>query len=1130
MGTDLNVYKKGADLPKRTLDYLNRFLLADSIITTKQDFCKDFDFRIFLNDINDFLNDIVILTESGYVNDPTINIPAVDYLFKLVKEHKLVNKHNKSLSNQSNIMFYYLILLLVLLDIINMESYINANYIECEEDFWTDLKTIKREVKRRLHPYLNRRIAKRGISIVLNTFSGFDSEFELSSSKDMKNDLLSIQLAVTTSMYFKVPLQTGKAIESKDLNIVGVCPIGENKCLNVIVKSIEEALTKIRFIENGDNDNFIQVLIDYLDKMDGVSNTITDDIKTYLFPKTDVVTSIKYPESYQSDDLVNDSDDLGRLEHKKFLCNIFTLFNNLTDRSVDTLSVKLLNGIEGCVNKPSSRLSFGFNNGSKMCISISRILYLCMHETTADLSMLSDFELFKENLDIIGRVFITRGKPLLFNWKTKVHIRDTILITPAGSKSKGLGEVGKIYGPNYHKIDIGCYRDGNMRALLKDDKSLFERYGIRDSVITLKHAISMEEYYTSIGKFGVPLTLSSISKAYVAKEWKVSGYEGYQIGDGLLLGDVATMLNPKNARSEDFSRFLVPFFASYRGGRNESFMYGVEKVQGDKYWYDYDLTSAYTSVMSIIGHPQYKKASRVYNKTVEKFDDYDFIYNYVVLYVDFTFPKGTKYPCIPTRVDNDVDIYPLSGSSVITGCEYLVAKKMGCRLYIRDGVMIPFKRDHGSVGISKDKELKKVYETPFRDIMKGLQYKRRQYPKNTFYNLLYKEIGNSIYGQAAMGLSGKKVFDIKTKSFVRLNGDFLSNPIIASYITGFTRALVGECLSNISSLKGRVVSATTDGFITDIKNLEEQLNHLDNIQCLKAYQHIRGILTKITDEDKIDDRALEVKTEETEGLISLKTRGQLGFNTNGILAFTGFQARSFDRKFLVEEFTKILNGGCVDVTNNKIFDFIQSGLRNATNVYDDGGHVIRKYKDQKFDLNYDNKRCIIKSEKTSIETLLKDSKPWSNVKPYLRLRTFKKTLNNPVHGSYTTTQSKTYKSYIETSVRGFIKACLRENCTYGIEKGFFKNYNSLIEFIYGFEPAREVKLSVSSISRLKNRNTITRSVPRTSVNESFINYVKEHIPSFDSDLFFKELSTEKTKALIRSKKKKKKNENIETIL
>ena len=88
---------------------------------------------------------------------------------------------------------------------------------------------------------------------------------------------------------------------------------------------------------------------------------------------------------------------------------------------------------------------------------------------------------------------------------------------------------------------------------------------------------------------------------------------------------------------------------------------------------------------------------------------------------------------------------------------------------------------------------------------------------------MYKEIGNSIYGLIAMGLSGKTSYDAKTKSYLRVDGGILSNPILASYITGFCRAFIGECLNNIQLLKGSVISVTTDGFITDVVDLEKKL-------------------------------------------------------------------------------------------------------------------------------------------------------------------------------------------------------------------------------------------------------------------------------------------------------------------
>jgi hypothetical protein len=110
-------------------------------------------------------------------------------------------------------------------------------------------------------------------------------------------------------------------------------------------------------------------------------------------------------------------------------------------------------------------------------------------------------------------------------------------------------------------------------------------------------------------------------------------------------------------------------------------------------------------------------------------------------------------------------------------------------------------------------------------------------------------------------------------------------------------------------------------------------------------------------------------------------------------------------------------------------------------------------------------------------------------------------------------QSKSYKSYIETSVRCFIKASLSSDLDkrYGIPVGLFKDYQSIIDFIYAHEPAQEVKLSRSSISKLKLRNSISRTVPRTPENEAFIEYVEQNIKTFNSALFFKENDYKKDK-------------------
>jgi hypothetical protein len=257
----------------------------------------------------------------------------------------------------------------------------------------------------------------------------------------------------------------------------------------------------------------------------------------FCFKRTDVESIIKYVDTYSSEDLIKDTESIKTNDHRKALHAFVKILNDVIsnddhdiyDDDVDddvnncrNISDRMLKTLNKCVNQPVSRLSYKYNNSNdQLLITVNRLLYLCMHESSADLSMLSDFDEFKESLDIVGRSFVTRGKPLTICFKdgsiskSRVILRDTTLIAPVGAKS--LAAVGAIYGPEYHKVDIGNYRK-RMSILLRDNKDLFEKYALMDSKITLKHARSMEEYYFTLGKIGVPLTISGISKAYVTKQ------------------------------------------------------------------------------------------------------------------------------------------------------------------------------------------------------------------------------------------------------------------------------------------------------------------------------------------------------------------------------------------------------------------------------------------------------------------------------------------------------------------------------------------------------------------------------------------------------------------------------------
>jgi hypothetical protein len=148
---------------------------------------------------------------------------------------------------------------------------------------------------------------------------------------------------------------------------------------------------------------------------------------------------------------------------------------------------------------------------------------------------------------------------------------------------------------------------------------------------------------------------------------------------------------------------------------------------------------------------------------------------YLIVNCDFEFPSHTKYPSIPCYVDKTTTVYPLKGfSAFLTGPELLLAKKQDCTFNIKSAFYIPPKERLNPIKNEMD-VLK-----PFFKILKDIQGFRRTYPKGTINNMLYKEIGNGIYGNVCRGMSNKKTFDPITKKSFRVTATNLTNPILGS--------------------------------------------------------------------------------------------------------------------------------------------------------------------------------------------------------------------------------------------------------------------------------------------------------------------------------------------------------------
>lgn len=207
---------------------------------------------------------------------------------------------------------------------------------------------------------------------------------------------------------------------------------------------------------------------------------------------------------------------------------------------------------------------------------------------------------------------------------------------------------------------------------------------------------------------------------------------------------------------------------------------------------------------------------------------------------------------------------------------------------------------------------------------------------------------------------------------------------------------------------------------------------------------------------------------------------------------------------MVSEFIKTLD------SENKSFEYIQSSLRSAKQIYEQGGNVTMKYSDREFSLQYDNRRLIIDNSNEPSENLL-DSKPLESVEDCEDLRSLKSLVKETGYSRYspTKTTSKKYKNVLETAARTFIKGLLAETELYGLDRTLLPTYNDIINYIKDYDCEKgianlsKMQLTKSSISHLKNRKTITKSVPDTKETRDFASYLESKFPNFKRDEFIR---------------------------
>jgi len=555
-----------------------------------------------------------------------------------------------------------------------------------------------------------------------------------------------------------------------------------------------------------------------------------------------------------------------------------------------------------------------------------------------------------------------------------VNFKDTMLLTPGRG---GLAVAGDAIGVAKYPIPAG-YSIERMDDFLLHDKAAFERYALRDAEITCLYGLEMEGFVRrELGLKGLPTTIGSCAVKRFEKTLDIMLSRDSTLGDrDYIFGDTVvsepywnndkSRVNTRKkikvvSRRDNIKDFVTK---TYFGGRNEGIYTGATPLDDGSLYSDLDLRGAYTIGLCDLFTPDY-------NGIKPSTDINDYLGHVAgFAYVKFSFPDTVRFPCIPVSAGDKGLIFPLEGEGYCTAPELMVAQSLGCNIDVILGYIVPWAQEET-----------RLFE-PFVTQVRVNRNKAKE-REDKHADLLWKELGNSLYGKLAQGLKDKTAFDTKTGGSKKIDESPITNEIFASHTTGFIRGVIAELLNSIADDKV-VVSVTTDGFLSNAA--------YDDFKCdtplCARYQSLC---------DAIDGKPmLEVKTKVVQA-IGMRTRGQLttllAYNYPPVLAKAGIKPEvAFDYKDTKDELKLKHNEWMVERYLSRHFNDAPisfSSLISMREMWLTESDLVSVQHKRRVNLEYDFKRRPVDPKMISVregEHLAFDSEPWATVDEFYTVR------------------------------------------------------------------------------------------------------------------------------------------------
>ena len=344
------------------------------------------------------------------------------------------------------------------------------------------------------------------------------------------------------------------------------------------------------------------------------------------------------------------------------------------------------------------------------------------HFTRADLTTFADFTEFKRNISAVRKSYATTELPLQLCLaspegpvRCSAMVIDTMMLSPNGTSAE---TIGNLLGEPKVILPDGYSKD-RMDLFLQDHPELFKKYALTDAIIPARWVA--RTYKLLLEQLGISkrvITLGGAAVELVRKQAKNKGI------------DLNKFLGQEKPRQplEHLAPLIAIAAQAYHGGYNVATALGFSPAA--KELADLDIKAAYPTALSFIGVPDWQNARHC--TELDRLAVIDEAMTAAL--VEFRFPDGTRFPCLPVRASNGRGlVYPLEGSSWCSGPELAVAISLGAIVSAKDGYRVDW--IEGSI---------RLFEDIARQVGEIRTAAKAQQPPDLVLDKTVKELVNSI--------------------------------------------------------------------------------------------------------------------------------------------------------------------------------------------------------------------------------------------------------------------------------------------------------------------------------------------------------------------------------------------------